>query len=117
MIHMLSYAKRGLNSINTRRAILHDEKRYPNPMTYDPARWLDAKGTTKILDDPDGLLDPWTVNFGYGRRVCPGIAFADSELWIMAATVLWLFKISPKIDSASGKPRIPVPAWTGNTVR
>jgi len=44
------------------RAILHDEKEYPDAFAFKPERWL----------KPDGSLNPSvrdpTVAFGFGRR-------------------------------------------------
>ncbi|GJJ05860.1 hypothetical protein Clacol_000047 [Clathrus columnatus] len=50
---------------------------------FNPARFL-----------KDGVKDP-DVAFGFGRRVCPGRWMADSQLFIMIATILQAFKIEP----------------------
>ncbi|KAK1220151.1 hypothetical protein PQX77_017099, partial [Marasmius sp. AFHP31] len=42
-------------------AVLHDEKMYPDPYTFNPDRWIkDGKINTEIRDT--------TVGFGFGRR-------------------------------------------------
>lgn len=38
--------------------------------------------------------DPTNIAFGFGRRVCPGQAFAEDSIWLLAARVLALFSIS-----------------------
>ena len=76
-----------------RRAILHDEKKYPNPDTFDPTRYL----------KPDGQLNPEApvpaeAAFGYGRRICPGRHFAQDSLWILIAYVLATLRIDKAKD-------------------
>lgn len=42
------------------RAILHDEKDYPNPLTFDPERFMKKEGQQ--------LPPDLTIAFGFGRR-------------------------------------------------
>lgn len=104
---------------NTIRGMLHDERRYPNPMKFDPERWLSSANppTTKPLEhDESTLLDPWSVVFGYGRRTCPGIAVAQTELWIVISMFVATFEIKPKVDQATGKPILPELVWSGENL-
>ncbi|CAE6357824.1 unnamed protein product [Rhizoctonia solani] len=64
-------------------AILHDPKHYPSPHTFTPDRYL------KSVPDPD----PRRFNFGFGRRVCPGLHVANDTAWVMCAAVLASFDI------------------------
>ncbi|OCH89273.1 cytochrome P450 [Obba rivulosa] len=80
--------------------ILHDPDRYPEPEEFKPERYLrDGK------INPD-VLDPTTVSFGAGRRICPGRYFSDISLFINVACVLHVFDITPVLDE-HGNPRIP----------
>ncbi|KAG9025531.1 hypothetical protein FRB95_010080 [Tulasnella sp. JGI-2019a] len=88
--------------------ILHDERRFPDPMTFNPDRYLNS-----TTNDKDGVLDPWEVGFGYGRRICQGIPVVRSGLWIAVATILSSFDIRPKIDPATKEPIVPEAKWTG----
>jgi len=45
----------------SRRGLLHDEKRYNRPMTFDPERFLAAEKRA-------AETDPSKIVFGYGRR-------------------------------------------------
>ncbi|CAE6436395.1 unnamed protein product [Rhizoctonia solani] len=63
--------------------ILHDPKHYSSPHTFTPDRYL------KPVPDPD----PRKYNFGFGRRVCPGLHVANDTAWIMCVGVLTLFDI------------------------
>ena len=71
-----------------RRAILHDEKHYPDPHTFNPGRFLTSDGAL----DPE-VLDPEEAAFGFGRRVCPGQHMAHDTMWIAIASVLVCLEI------------------------
>ncbi|KAH9937810.1 cytochrome P450 [Epithele typhae] len=78
-------------------AYLQDEKVYPEPDRFMPERFL-----------KDGRLDPTvrdpaTIAFGYGRRICPGMHFAETSLFMVVATVLHTLNISAPLG-ADGKP-------------
>ncbi|KAI8996325.1 O-methylsterigmatocystin oxidoreductase [Trametes punicea] len=82
--------------------ILHDPDVYPEPDAFRPERyWKDGKPVTDSLD-------PATVVFGFGRRICPGRYFGEDSLFINIASILQVFNILPALDK-SGKP-IPVVA-------
>ncbi|KAG8777053.1 hypothetical protein FRC12_000568 [Ceratobasidium sp. 428] len=66
-------------------AINHDAKVYNDPETFDPDRFLD----TRVPQSP---------TFGFGRRLCPGIHYAGSSLFIFIASILAAFKIEPTKD-------------------
>ncbi|KAI0083867.1 cytochrome P450 [Irpex rosettiformis] len=72
-------------------AMLHDERVYPEPSTFNPDRFLNGEGRT-----PQN--DPRDVAFGFGRRICPGKDFAENSLWITVASIFYAFKISPAVD-------------------
>ncbi|KAF8511729.1 putative CyP450 monooxygenase [Hysterangium stoloniferum] len=64
--------------------ILHSETLYGRDTdTFRPERFLD-----------DSNREPSAV-FGYGRRVCPGRRLAEDTLFIIIASVLHIFSISP----------------------
>ena len=46
--------------------------------------------------------DPRTYVFGFGRRICPGLNLADSEVWLGVASLLAAFKIQKKSDGKGG---------------
>ncbi|EJD42060.1 cytochrome P450 [Auricularia subglabra TFB-10046 SS5] len=90
-------------------AMTHDDQAYPEPQVYRPERFL-----------RDGLIDtdvpnPRNAIFGFGRRICPGRYFADAEIWLMMATMLYCFDILPAIDE-QGREIIPTEAMTEGTV-
>jgi len=73
-------------------AILHDPVVYPEPHVFKPERFLTSDGKL----DPH-VKDPEAV-WGFGRRLCPGRKLANSELYIVIASVLAAFEISAAVD-------------------
>jgi len=65
--------------------MLHDPEVYPDPFDYLPERWL--------VENPPP--HPEKMMFGYGRRICPGMALADASMWIAGAMFIALFDIKP----------------------
>jgi cytochrome P450 len=74
------------------RAILRDETKYPDPDTFNPARFLTPDG--KLNRD---VPDPVQV-FGYGRRICPGRYFAEDILFLGMSSILAVFSIEKPVD-------------------
>ncbi|KAG6829138.1 hypothetical protein H0H87_012507 [Tephrocybe sp. NHM501043] len=79
-------------------AIEHQQSRFQDHDRFMPERFLDAEG--KLKADYD------TSAFGFGRRMCPGVPFAERSLWIDIATMLWTFNIraDEKPDPKTGLP-------------
>ena len=88
------------------RAILHNEKTYPEPNTFRPERFLNEDGSIN-----PNVPDP-IVSFGFGRRfvlsfqyaefaltvvysICPGRHLATNGALIMVASILSVFDIRP----------------------
>lgn len=65
------------------RGISRNTKHYRNPSVFDPERYLGAQQE----------LDPREFIFGYGRRSCPGNELAFRIIWVIAASVLWAFRL------------------------
>ncbi|EJD37771.1 cytochrome P450 [Auricularia subglabra TFB-10046 SS5] len=83
-------------------AMLRDETHYADPHNFNPERYFDSdRGRL----DPD-VLDPRSICFGFGRRICPGRYFAEAEVWLMMTSVLYCFDITPAKD-ASGADIVP----------
>ncbi|KDN44626.1 hypothetical protein RSAG8_05391, partial [Rhizoctonia solani AG-8 WAC10335] len=75
------------------RAIGRDPRHYEKPELFNPDRYL----------DPDVPRPPV---FGWGRRKCPGVHFAESSVFINAASILATFTFSKKRDD-NGREIIP----------
>ncbi|KDN37137.1 hypothetical protein RSAG8_10346, partial [Rhizoctonia solani AG-8 WAC10335] len=68
-------------------AMTRDENVYKDPEIFNPDRF----------QDPDV---PYAPAFGWGRRKCPGIYFAEASLFIVVASLLATFTFSKKRDDA-----------------
>ncbi|CAE6438831.1 unnamed protein product [Rhizoctonia solani] len=80
-------------------AIGRDPRHYENPEVFNPDRYL----------DPDV---PRAPAFGWGRRKCPGIHFAETSMFITTALLLSVFTFSKRKDNRGKEiePRIELEA-------
>ncbi|KAH9889917.1 cytochrome P450 [Cubamyces lactineus] len=74
-------------------AVAHDPDIFPEPHRFYPERFI-RDGKLDFTNAPD----PLPLAFGFGRRVCPGRYSADSIIFIMIASILHVFDISPPLD-------------------
>ncbi len=72
------------------RAILHDDRLFPDPFTFKPERFTDPNMDPRV----PGAVD---YAFGFGRRVCPGRWMAHSFIFIVVASVLSAFRIEKAV--------------------
>ncbi|PPR01315.1 hypothetical protein CVT24_006348 [Panaeolus cyanescens] len=86
------FIPKGTTVIGNSWAILHDESLFENPFAFNPERYYNNPNITK----PD-------VQFGYGRRACPGRYFADRNLFAIVSATLAVFDILPPLDDR-GRP-------------
>ncbi|ETW77757.1 cytochrome P450 monooxygenase 31 [Heterobasidion irregulare TC 32-1] len=92
-------------------SMLHNEETYPDPSSFNPARFLTTDGKL----NPE-CKDPATAAFGFGRRICPGRHFAISAVWIAVASILATYNITKDVD-ADGKVIEPSGEWShGSTL-
>ncbi|EJD42061.1 cytochrome P450 [Auricularia subglabra TFB-10046 SS5] len=90
-------------------AMTQNEQAYPEPREYRPERFL---RDGRINAD---VVNPRNAVFGFGRRICPGRYFADDEIWLVMATMLYCFDILPALDE-QGHEIIPNEAMTEGAV-
>ncbi|KAK0492068.1 cytochrome P450 [Armillaria luteobubalina] len=82
--------------------IFHDPDAFENPEAFDPGRYLITEHGTKPGVDDSCYRS--TLAFGSGRRICPGVNFANNSLALNAMNFIWAFQFSPPIDAATGMP-------------
>jgi hypothetical protein len=93
-----------------------DAKRYHEPSTYNPGRWLD--------ETSPNFKAPLTVYprlkghhiFGRGKRACPGQDLAEAELLVFCGNLLKFFTLEPVL-SEKGEPIWPdADRWTTDVI-
>ncbi|PBL03455.1 cytochrome P450 [Armillaria gallica] len=84
------YIPAGATVISNVWAILHEEKDYPNPLVFDPNRFIPEDGK-------EPQPEP-AAAFGFGRRVCPGRHLALNTVWITIASMAATLSFSKAID-------------------
>jgi cytochrome P450 len=85
---------------------MHDAAVYgPDPDAFRPERFL-GEGAQP---------DPRAHVFGFGRRVCPGAALADQELWLACASVLSTLSVTRAVGP-DGTVVVPKAEWAGQLI-
>jgi cytochrome P450 len=100
------FLEAGANIHPVQWSIHREVKRYPDPDSFRPERWLEQSWPT--------YKEPLTTypnmqnfsSFGFGRRICPGQHIAERSLYIEIAKIAWACDISQKLDAA-GQPIAP----------
>lgn len=93
--------------------MLNDPEDYPEPEVFKPERFLKLVDGQYVCDE--SVRDPRTVQFGFGRRICPGRFIAEQSLYAAVVAVLATCDISAPVDSA-GNPAYPQESFTTGMV-
>ncbi|KIJ06259.1 hypothetical protein PAXINDRAFT_20539 [Paxillus involutus ATCC 200175] len=87
----------------------HDPGLYPDPMTFNPSRFLAAP-------EKSPQQDPYKVVFRFGRYVCPGAHFTEVSLFLNVASILATLDILKAVDD-QGREMDPVIEYTDGITR
>ncbi|PPQ90245.1 hypothetical protein CVT25_013004 [Psilocybe cyanescens] len=82
-------------------SISQNSSYYEDPQAFNPDRFLKEHAE----------LDPFNFAFGYGPRICLGRYFAIDQLYIVVASLLWAFVITPL-----EKESLPHPSYTSGFI-
>jgi cytochrome P450 len=90
--------------------MLNDPRHFPEPAAFRPERYLAPfeGGAGWRPKELAAAADPVRLAFGFGRRVCPGLALADNALFVSVAGVLALLRVHKRLgaDGAELEPRV-----------
>ncbi|KAI0753694.1 cytochrome P450 [Fomes fomentarius] len=78
-------------------AMTRNTDHFPDPEEFIPERHLRE---AKLMDAKEL---PSSFVFGFGRRVCPGQAFADGSVWLALARIIAAFDIRKPVDAAGNE--------------
>jgi len=85
-------------------AITRDEANYKDPERFWPERF----------ENPETAeLDPYKYAFGFGRRTCAGLHFADASIYIAVVSILATFDIGKPKDENGNEVELNVPHTSG----
>ncbi|CDO76596.1 hypothetical protein BN946_scf184868.g10 [Trametes cinnabarina] len=86
-----------------------DPNVYPEPEKFLPERFLN------MSQDDAQRTDPRNIVFGFGRRICPGQAFAEGSLWLAASNIIATMDITYAKDD-KGRDIVPEAAFISGFV-
>ncbi|KAF6755378.1 cytochrome P450 [Ephemerocybe angulata] len=93
-IHDGYFIPKGTIVIGNTWHIFHDPVLYPDPFRFNPA-------SDRFIRDGQinrKMVDPYSIAFGYGRRICPGRHMSIDSVFLMVASILAMFDINAPKD-------------------
>ncbi|KAF8607172.1 cytochrome P450 [Ceratobasidium sp. AG-I] len=85
--------------------MLQDPEVHKDPTVFNPNRFIG------LVAEPN----PEDIIFGFGRRRCPGIAVAQSSIWLSVALTLAAYNVAP-IMGSDEKPTLPSLKYSNTTI-
>ena len=95
---LTSYCLALVDKFTSPSAIMQDPELFSEPEAFRPERFLETTHPK---------LENLTIQFGFGRRICPGLYVANQSIFIVMVRLLWAFNILPAVG-ADGMPIIPL---------
>ncbi|KAH8125250.1 hypothetical protein FP744_10005524 [Trichoderma asperellum] len=76
--------------------LTRDRTRYDDVKAFQPERFLGDDLEAHLSARQSDFRKRDHVNYGFGRRMCPGIQVAENSLFIQISRFLWAFDTMPK---------------------
>jgi hypothetical protein len=73
-------------------AIHHNEREFPDPDRFEPARFLKDSELFRHFPGEKGYM-----TFGWGRRSCAGQALAEQGTFLSVCRLVWAFRVLPPV--------------------
>jgi cytochrome P450 len=74
-------------------AIHHNEREFPDPDRFEPARFLSDSDIHRPFPGEKGYM-----TFGWGRRSCAGQALAEQGTFLSVCRLVWAFRVLAAAD-------------------
>jgi len=79
--------------------LVKDPNLFDDPETFNPSRFLTPQ---KSAGNWNGKAESdFTIPFGFGRRVCPGMHVALQSIFISFARIFWAFDVLPTVEGST----------------
>lgn len=79
-------------------ALHWDPKRFPDPFSFIPERYLGHPNRSAVYAAGGDVMDRDHFTFGAGRRICPGIHLAENGLFLAVANIIWAYEFKLPLD-------------------
>ena len=93
---------------HSRRAITRNEEVYPEPEVFNPDRFV-CPSSQRVHEHLEAV-------WGFGRRICPGRIFAETNLWLLMANFIATMDIEKAVDG-DGKAITPAAEFVPGAIR
>lgn len=79
--------------------LVMDPNLFDDPETFNPSRFLTPH---KPAGNWNGKVESdFSIPFGFGRRICPGMHVALQTIFISVARIFWAFDVLPAVEGSS----------------
>jgi hypothetical protein len=101
--------------VNAAYSVHNDPSRWQDPDTFEPLRYIDYKlSALQYAALPDAEKRDHFA-YGAGRRICAGMAVAETSLFLLASRLLWAFDIKASRDADGNTIPIDTHAYAGES--
>lgn len=96
-------------------SIHQDERRFPDPQTFEPMRYINHKLSALEYANAKNPEERDHFAYGAGRRICSGLSFAESAMFLLTARMLWGFNVAQAKDAEGKLISIDTEAYAGTS--